>query len=227
MRRSFNKAPGRSHNNGLTDGVANGSNRLVVALEGVSFKQALAQDCGGLRNATDPAGRAVVRIASLAQRRDAQHLPRIDLIRMGFLTSFESSPCLSSSFLSSSAGAALASLPPKIDAPVFLMKLIKPIPNLPYRRSSSQTPQWHAFRECDGGGEPNGRKIAQALFIDFMTMPTMAVTIAPDTPPPTSWPTSWATSMLPARAYPTLTRDRWVRRPLLGLKSCRDATSCD
>src|SRR5271157_4228567 len=47
------------------------------------------------------------------------------------LTFDESRPCLSSSFLSSSAGAALASLPPKIDAPAFLMKLISPMNRLP------------------------------------------------------------------------------------------------
>src|SRR5271165_4380852 len=43
------------------------------------------------------------------------------------LTFDASRPCLSSSFLSSSAGAALASLPPKIDAPTFLTKLINPM----------------------------------------------------------------------------------------------------
>jgi hypothetical protein len=37
-------------------------------------------------------------------------------------------------------------------------------------------------QQCFAGGE----KSAQALFMLFMTMPTIAETIAPDTPPPTS-----------------------------------------
>src|ERR1700722_7479930 len=41
------------------------------------------------------------------------------------------------------------------------------------------------------------RKSAQALFMLFMTMPTIAETIAPDTPPPTSWPTRVPISMPP------------------------------
>src|ERR1700727_2001860 len=41
------------------------------------------------------------------------------------------------------------------------------------------------------------RKSAQALFMLFMTMPTIAETIAPDTPPPTSWPASAPMSMPP------------------------------
>src|ERR1700722_4668075 len=40
-------------------------------------------------------------------------------------------------------------------------------------------------QQCFAGGE----KSAQALFMLFMTMPTIAETIAPDTPPPPSWPT--------------------------------------
>src|ERR1700733_12066379 len=41
------------------------------------------------------------------------------------------------------------------------------------------------------------RKSAQALFMLFMTMPTIAETIAPDTPPPTNWPTRAPMSMPP------------------------------
>src|SRR6202042_1579139 len=48
-------------------------------------------------------------------------------------------------------------------------------------------------QQCFAGGE----KSAQALFMLFMTMPTIADTIAPDTPPPTSWPTSAPISMPP------------------------------
>src|ERR1700733_11145550 len=48
-------------------------------------------------------------------------------------------------------------------------------------------------QQCFAGGE----KSAQALFMLFMTMPTMAETIAPDTPPPTSWPTRAPMSMPP------------------------------
>src|SRR5208337_852876 len=66
------------------------------------------------------------------------------------LTFDESRPCLSSSFLSSSAGAALASLPPKIDAPAFLMKLISPMNWLPIaagtRPSLSEAPPRHRVR---------------------------------------------------------------------------------
>jgi hypothetical protein len=45
------------------------------------------------------------------------------------------------------------------------------------RNPSDKEPKWTArFRE----------ESAQALFMLFMTMPTIAETIAPDTPPPTS-----------------------------------------
>ena len=54
------------------------------------------------------------------------------------LTPEASRPCLSSFFLSSSPGAALASLPPKIDAPTFLTKLISPIVVLPLPATGSR-----------------------------------------------------------------------------------------
>src|ERR1700727_1899870 len=50
-----------------------------------------------------------------------------------------------------------------------------------------------AGQQCFAGGE----KGAQALFMLFMIMPTIAETIAPDTPPPTSWPTRAPMSIPP------------------------------
>src|SRR5208283_47400 len=69
-------------------------------------------------------------------------------------------PCLSSSFLSSSAGAALASLPPKIAAPAFLMKLISP---MMCSRSSAEDRPYVAIRAVarPNGLLPNVRKQAR------------------------------------------------------------------
>src|SRR5271166_4623955 len=121
------------------------------------------------------------------------------------LTPDASRPCLSSSFLSSSAGAALASLPPKIDAPTFLTNVINPMkcPPIAGPRSERDFAPANTYTPCAGcattGARPGQTAFelerTQALFILFMIRPTIAVTIAPDTPPPTSWPTQAPISM--------------------------------